>query len=243
MQNVCPLVLQGWPDSKSQIDASVLPYWSFQEDLHGADGVVFKGTKIVIPQSLRKQMLHKIHEGHQGKARCKARARDCLFWPGMQAQIDNMVEKCEICQTYKKQDQKEPMIPQPVPERPWERVGVDLFYFQGNEYLLVLDYFSKYVEIALLGKQTSSGNVITHLKSIFARHGIPVSVVSDNGPQFASMEFKRFSKDWDFMHVTSSPEYAQGNGLAERSVQTIKTMLKKAAASKQDLYKCLLIYR
>ncbi|KAJ8047461.1 hypothetical protein HOLleu_06462 [Holothuria leucospilota] len=57
------------------------------------------------------------------------------------------------------------------------------------------------------------------------------------------MEFKRFSKDWDFMHGTSSPKYLQGNGLAERSVQTIKTMLKKAAASKQDLYKCLLIYR
>jgi len=81
----------------------------------------------------------------------------------------------------------------------------------------VTDYFSRFFEISKL-ENTRSITVINHLKSIFARHGIPEVVRSDNGPQYASKELKTFTQKWGFKHITSSPHYPQGNGLAEKSV-------------------------
>ena len=82
-------------------------------------------------------------------------------------------------------------------------------------------------------------SVISHLKSIFARHGIPEVVVSDNGPQYSSAVFEEFSKEYEFDHVTSSPKYPQANGEAERAVKTIKQLLEKNS----DPYLALLVYR
>ena len=114
----------------------------------------------------------------------------------------------------------------------------DLFKWKGATYLLVVDYFSKYIEISKLDNETSH-EVIIRLKSIFARHGIPLQVFSDNGPQYSSTEFSEFAKSYDFVHTTSSPKFPQSNGEAERAVRTIKTLLQKA----EDLYAALLAYR
>ena len=91
--------------------------------------------------------------------------------------------------------------------------------FKGKHYLLCVDYCSKYPQIALL-PSLSSASTISAFKSMFARHGIPMEVVSDNGPQFACASFRDFAKEWDFIHTTSSPRYPQSNGEAERFVQT-----------------------
>ena len=110
--------------------------------------------------------------------------------------------------------------------------------WKNSHYLLVIDYFSRYIEVAKLSSE-SSANVITHMKSIFARHGIPQEVISDNGPQYSSREFAKFSKEYGFVHRTSSPKYPQSNGEAERGVQTVKSLLKKT----EDPYLALLAYR
>ena len=114
------------------------------------------------------------------------------------------------------------MLPHPVPEQPWEKVGVDYFTLAGKDYLLVVDYFSKYPEVLQVNGKTAD-MTITKMKSIFARHGIPNTVVADNMP-FGSRAFQQFAKEWGFSIVTSSPTYAQSNGLAERNVQTIKRL-------------------
>ena len=103
-----------------------------------------------------------------------------------------------------------------------------------------MDYYSKYPEIALLSSTTSSA-VVTHVRSIFGRHGIPQIVVSDNGPQFASDTFRKFAGEYDFHHVTSSPRYPQANGLAEKGVHIVKRLFQKAAESKSDPYLALLL--
>uniref|UniRef100_A0A3Q2DFB3 Integrase catalytic domain-containing protein n=1 Tax=Cyprinodon variegatus TaxID=28743 RepID=A0A3Q2DFB3_CYPVA len=90
---------------------------------------------------------------------------------------------------------------------------------------------------------TTSACVITHTKSIFARHGIPYMVVSDNGPCFSSREWQRFATQYEFRHVTASPHYAQSNGQAEKGVHILKQLLKKAADSNSDPYLALLSYR
>ena len=125
-----------------------------------------------------------------------------------------------------------------TPDRPWSIISADLFDLHGHAYLITVDHYSKWPELAKLDNQ-SSVHTIQHLKSQFARYGIPDKFISDNGPQFSSDSFKKFAKDYGFTHVTSSPHFPQSNGQAERTVQTVKSLLRKAS----DSYKALLAYR
>ena len=104
-----------------------------------------------------------------------------------------------------------------------------------------MDYYNDFFEICLLSN-IRSATVIQHTKSIFARHGIPEVVISDNGPQYSCQDYKDFASKWGFQHKTSSPVYPQSNGLAERTVQTVKNLLQKAKASGEDPYLTLLSY-
>ena len=129
-------------------------------------------------------------------------------------------------------------MPSNLPDRPWQKVATDLFHLQKMDYLLVIDYFSRYIEIAKLS-QTTSLEVVKHLKSIFARHGIPKIIMLDNGSQFSSHSFEEFSTEYGFTHLTSSPTFSQSNGEAERAVKTVKLLLKK----EKDPHLALLSYR
>ena len=103
-------------------------------------------------------------------------------------------------------------------------------------------YNIKFFEISEL-PDTLATTVVSHTKNVFARFGIPKSVVSDNGPPFASQEYKLFSQQWDFIHHTSSPEYPQSNGFIERTIKTVKRSLKKAMAKNEDPALALLALR
>ena len=157
-----------------------------------------------------REMKSRIHERHLGIERCKARAREALYWPGMSSEITEMISRCSTCLEFRQKHQREPMQPLPPATEDWTRVGTDLFTMQGKDYLLVVDY----PEISLLPDTTSS-TVIKHAKSIFTRHGIPRVVISDNGPQYSSKEFQEFAKKWEFQHITSSPYHPEANGKAE----------------------------
>ena len=184
-----------------------------------------KGERLVIPPPLRADVLQRLHEGHQGISKCRARAKESVWWPGISAQIGQMLERCELCQKHRSQ-LKEPLLPTPLPDRPWQKVGMDLFEWSKRDYLLNIDYFSRYIEIAEL-KSTSAEVTIRAIKEVFARHGTAELVISDNGPQFSSSVFREFAKENNFIHITSSPRYPQANGEAERAVRTIKDLWKK----------------
>ena len=124
------------------------------------------------------------------------------------------------------------MIPHQLPDRPWEEVGADYFTLHTQDYLLVVDYYSKYLEVLPMIAKTAEAT-ITVLKGIFARHGIPNKLIADNMP-FNSRQFHQFSKQWNFEVVTSSLTYPQSNRLTERSVQTIKKLLRKAKEGGND---------
>ena len=160
----------------------------------------------------------------------------------MSKEVEKLVENCVTCQEYRTSQQKEPLHPHEIPLRPWQVVATDMFISNHTNYVLVVDYYSNYFEVAKLSN-TKSPSVIQHIKSIFARHGIPEVVISDNGPQYSPKEFSEFAKSWEFKHQTSSPMYPQSNGLAERTVQTVKNLLKKAKSSHEDPYLGLLSYR
>jgi len=242
MQCLHKVIIDGWPQTRQECPERIQEFWNHRDELTVMNDIIFKGEKIVIPSALRSEMLQKIHIGHMGMEKCKLRAKDVLFWPGMNKAIESMVAKCGICQEGMMANPKEPMIPHPVPSVPWEVVGTDLFELDGHKYVIVVDYYSRYFEVEKL--QTTSTTAVVHkLKGIFARHGIPRKVVSDNGPQYSSAEFARFATDWDFKHVTSSPNYPQSNGLSEKFVQTAKRLITKSVRDRKDPYISLLEYR
>lgn len=131
------------------------------------------------------------------------------------------------------------MCPHDIPMRPWAKVGTDLFSFDNRAYLITVDYFSDFWEVDYL-TDTNSSTVIHKLKAHFARHGIPDIVISDNGPQYSSQEFRQFSTAWEFRHITSSPAYPQSNGKVESAVKTAKQMMEKARRAKTDPYLAIL---
>ena len=107
------------------------------------------------------------------------------------------------------------------------QIRTDLFSFNNKDYVIVVDYTSKFFEISRL-QNTEASTVINHTKAIFSRYGIPRKVVTDNGSQFTSYEYKNFSQEWTFKHITSSPRYPKSNGFVEQNIQTIKRALQKS---------------
>ncbi|XP_014670610.1 PREDICTED: uncharacterized protein K02A2.6-like [Priapulus caudatus] len=199
------------------------------------------GKNSRMPREMRKEMLNTVHECHLGMEKCKARARNTIYWPGMSSAIKIFISRCKTCNRFKKRQQKEPLIPHDLPDRPWKKLGMDLFEYGAKDYLVVVDYYSKYPEISL-HKRKPESEMITHLLSILARHGILETIVSDNQP-FSSREFKDFARKWDSELCTSSPTNPQSNGLSERAVQTVKNIIRKSAEEASDPYIALLEYR
>ena len=158
------VVRNGWPGNKEELPGNVREYWNYRDEISSVDGLLFKAQKLIVPQSVRKEMLDHIHESHQGIAKCKQRARDILFWPGMSSQIEDKVSKCSVCNQFQRAQPREPMIIQEPPDGPRSKIGCDLFEFNGVHYLLSVDYYSKWIEVAKLDDITSS-NIICHLKS------------------------------------------------------------------------------
>ena len=225
----------GWP-SKHLIKGTVKKYWQVRSSLTLNQNLLLYGSRIVIPQSMRKETMSKIHSGHQGIVRCRLRISESVWWPGASREMENFVQSCPECQK-NTPPCKEPLIPSELPKHPWEKVASDLFQLDKTNYVLVVDYFSRYVEVRLT--TTSASSVIAALKSIFSRHGVPSVLISDNGPQYDCKEMKEFAGDYCFKHITSSPYHPQSNGLAERAVKTVKELIKNSP----DPYKAMLSYR
>lgn len=242
LHHVKSYLMEGWPDSKEQCHITAATFWTFRDELSIIDGIIMKGEKVFVPAALRPEMLKKIHEGHLGMAKTTSRARQILFWPGMTTAIEGMIASCPTCIPKLPSNPKEPLHPHDITSRPWQKLASDLFMWNGRNFLLTVDYYSRYFEVDEL-TTTSSASVIRKLSTHFARHGIPELFMSDNGPQYASDEFAEFASTWDFKHITSSPGYPQSNGLAERTVQTVKNILDKAKASGTNPLRAILEYR
>ena len=163
-------ITRGWPKYHKDCHPLIMQYWPVRGKIILIDGVLYYNSRIVIPMSLRQEMLMKVHETHLGIDKCKLRARSVMYWPSICQKIDDMIasQRCSVWKVWKA-NQWEPLIPHEIPALPWQKVGADIFYFGGKTYLIIVDYFSKFSEVCLLQKEKTAGIVIKHFKPIFSR--------------------------------------------------------------------------
>lgn len=242
LQLLKEVILKGWPEDKKTLPAVLNAYYSYRDELSVYDGLIFRGERLVIPKALRYETMKELHSSHIGVNGCLRRARECLFWPAMSAEIKEYIAQCQICSQHSARQPKETLMSHEATDRPWEKVGADIYTIYGKDYLISVDYFSNFWEIDRL-RDTKASTCVRKLKSHFARNGIPDVVVTDNGPQFTSTEFAVFAREWGFEHRTSSPGHQQANGQAESAVKTAKNILRKAMESGNDPYLAILAVR
>ena len=243
LQNLSSTIVEGWPEFKETLPPELDAYFQYRHEITSAEGLLFKGDRVIIPTALCKVMKEKLHHGHIGIQRTRPRARQVMFWPDLNAEITDMISKCSACIENQAYQQKKPLIFHEIPTEPWFKVGMDLLSFRNKSYLVIVDYYSNYIEVCHLYHQRKSPDVISHVEAIFARFGIPRVVISDHGPQFSSTDFKDFAESWDFEHKTSSPDYPKANGMAESAVKAVKRIFKKAYKMNEDPYLALLALR
>lgn len=244
LKTVLGYVKNEWPKSSKNLNSKLKAFHKIKEEISELEGLLFYGDRVIVPELLRSNVLKQIHEGHLGITKCKERAKERLYWPGMSSDITALIMGCEICESVRNMNAKLPLLPHKIPNRPWEKVGTDLLEFRGKDYLVVIDYYSKWVELRSVRGKTAN-DIKKTFNSIFAYHGFPDVIMADNMP-FNSYEMRRYLSDNNVNLITSSPHYPRSNGMAEKAVNIAKTALKKCyneAGNLDDLDMFLLRYR
>ena len=194
---------------QEELPGPVNPYYPFAYELTVANGLLMRGSRIVIPMGMRLEILDKLHEGHLGITKCRMCAKQSMWWPGLLAQI-KQIKMCQTCCKLQS-PRAQPLIPSSLSDLPWQKVAVDLHELNNTAYFLMVNYYSCFVELARLTRTTVE-EVISHTKLILARYRIPEQVMSDNGPQFIAAVYKQFASDNGFDIITSSLLFPQRNG-------------------------------
>ena len=223
-------VTQGFPKCRDQLDPSLWQYWKERDNLYHDGELVLIGPRVVVPTARRREVLARLHDAHCGVEATKRRARQTVWWPGINSDITNTVQACEPCQVLQPSQQQEPLMLEEAPSLPFESVSADFFSTAGKSYLVYVDRLSGWPVVAQCGDTTTTAT-ITFFRKFFRDMGVPVRLRTDGGPQFASHEFAEFLRRWGVSHEMSSPHYPQSNGHAESAVKAVKHLVLKVAPS------------
>lgn len=219
LQQLRKTVIDGWPNEKRDVQREIEHFWNFRDDLSVCDNILLKSNRIVIPLQLQRDILERLHSGHQGIEYTMRLARQTVFWPGMNDQIKNKIRSCPTCLKYAPAQRNPPMTTHDVPSLPFERVSLDVFETNINEkkrrFLITVDHYSDFFEIDDLKDLTAKETIIV-CKRNFSRHGIPTVCVVDGGTNFTSQQFKSFAAQWEFQIEQSSPHHHQANAKPKR---------------------------
>ena len=227
------MVTEGFPTSRQELDPDMLPYWKMRDEMyHDGELVLFK-ARVVVPSAQRRDVLARLHDGHRGVEATKRRARQTVWWPGIDADITSVVRSCEPCQVLLPSQQQEPMMKttDEPPSRPFESVSADFFTVAGKMFLVYVDRLSGWPVVAACGTDTTAASTIRFCRTFFRDLGVPVRLRTDGGPQFTSSDFQDFLRRWGVRHDVSTPHYPQSNGHAEAAVKSVKYLVKKVAPS------------
>ncbi|XP_026563420.1 uncharacterized protein K02A2.6-like, partial [Pseudonaja textilis] len=202
-----------WPEKEE--DSEFKAYRSRQTELSTQKGCLLWGDRVVIPEKLQKKVLSMLHEGHPGIVRTKALARSHAWWPGMDKEIEAWVASCKQCQESRPNPPAAPSREWETPRGPWSRIHVDFAGpTRGHTFLVTVDAYSNWLEVSNM-KTTTTDSVIRELSKLFATHGLPDVIVSDNGPQFTALPFEKFLAERGIRHALTAPAHPAANGRAE----------------------------
>ena len=190
LATVYQLTQQGWPHHRRHVPHVARKYFDFRDELSTDDGLLLKGPCIVIPNTLKEEYLHRLHEGHLSVNKTRENAKEHLYWPGMDADISDYTKRCQEC-IKRSRMPKEPLQPHDIPAGPWLKLGMDYFNFNGTQYVLISDYFSKFPY--MFKAKTNFWSLRDHLINLFAIEGYPDEIVTDNGPLSAAKSSTDFS--------------------------------------------------
>ncbi len=221
------VVKDGFPSQPEHLKNAVRNFWQVRDSLIVSDNLVLKGNQIVVPRNMRKDVLSQLHASHQGIERTKRRARQTVFWPGINSDILSTVRACEPCQIHQSSQQKEPFRSDAAATRPFEDTSADLFSHGGRHYMVYVDRYSGWPIVYSWKSDPTAQQVTNKLAPDFATYGAPLRLRTDGGPQFTSSMFKNFLDDWNVDTGFSSPHYPQSNGHAEAAVKAMKGLVKK----------------
>lgn len=234
-------IKNGWPINKKEIPNGMHNYHKLRGELSVDNDLVFLNDRLIVPQNLRLTFIKTLHEGHIGMSKMKQLARRLYYWPHIDSHIEEFVKRCFPCQIYQNNNIKEPLIPHKVPSLPFTKIATDIMDFRTKSYLVVYDYYSKWLDIKCL-RNKSAKSIIEALTDIFSNFGFPKEIVSDHVP-FDSKECKDFARENGFIFTYTSARYPQSNGMAEKGVLIAKKILKKCHEDKTDHRLALLNYR
>ena len=200
------------------------PHW---ENLSTEGNLVILKNRIFIPEQCRREILKELHKGHQGITRTLQNARQSVYWQGITRDVEEMCTRCNECQKLKASAQKETLVADELPERPFDVVSADLFYVGRKVYMIYADRLSGYTLVSMWTKDPNTNQVIRQLQQYFSLFGKPLKFRSDGGPQFDNKEMSKFLEDYCIEPGQSSPYNPQSNGHAERNVGIIKQLILK----------------
>ena len=234
-------IVKGW---SARVDGDK-PYYERRNERTVNQGCILWGMRVVIPDKLQDRVLKELHDGHLGVVKMKARSY--VWWPNINAQLEELAKACSGCQLSQTMPTKAPLHPWEWATAPWQRIHIDYAGpFQNSMFLVVVDAHSRWPEVIPVSLSTSS-STIEVLRDLLARFGIPEQIVSDNGAQFVSEEFQAFVRSNGIHHITSPPYHLATNGIVERAVQTFKQALfsihQNSKPVKEKLAKFLIAYR
>ncbi|KAL5267338.1 hypothetical protein ACHWQZ_G004399 [Mnemiopsis leidyi] len=196
LSKVKKFVLEGWPQKLRDDQKDLKPYFERRDELSCEKGCVLWGTRIVVPQKLRQDVLELLHTAHQGVVAVKALARSYVWWPRINEEIEEATKACKACQDSRNLPAKSKPHPWKPAKKPWERIHADFCGpVNGDMYLIVVDAFSKWIEAINMKSSTTSSSTIRELRKLFATHGLPVMFCSDNAQQLKSEEIRQFLRN------------------------------------------------
>lgn len=232
LSKVLKFIMDGWP---AVVDSTLKAFHSRRYELSTERGCVLWGTRVVLPEKLRKLVKKELHSGHPGIVKIKALARKYVWWPKIDEDLEQVCKACEPCQLEQRKPRQVPLHPWEFPGQSWRRLHIDFAGpFLGHTFMIVVDAYSKWLEVFRMPSLTSQAT-ITRLRRLFAAYGLPEHVVTDNATQYTSEEFKTFMRQNGILHSTSAPGHPASNGLAERYVQTFKNGIKKLGQTSMDI--------
>ncbi|KAB0793598.1 hypothetical protein PPYR_13218 [Photinus pyralis] len=229
----------GWPKESSLTD-DCKPYYKLKDSIFVEAGMVFFYDKLIVPNALRNSLMKIMHKGHIATSKTINNARKLFYWPGLNNDITTFIKQCRTCEKYLPRNRKEHMLPHSIPKLRYNKLGSDILEFAAKPYLVVINYFSHWIDLIPL-KDKTSNSVINAFEDVFTKFGYPQILIADNLP-FISQKCLNYYRGKDITVATCTPEWHQSNSFAEKAVSISKQILRKSLETNTDFRESVMEY-